>query len=166
MNRYVSVAMMLGLPGAAAGCGSDLLTTAPVDRVSDETFWKTETDFTYAINAAYRNLVSTDVIYFDAVTDIGYAQQYFATGGLWARGTELSNAGWPRGFWSGFYTGISRVNDILARLPDAQLSDAVKAQIEGQARFLRGYYYHELLWMFGGVPLLLKQPTIAAAMEA
>jgi hypothetical protein len=46
------------------------------------------------------------------------------------------------------------------------LSATATKNIEGQAHFLRGYYYHELLWMFGDVPLLLKQPTVAEAMEA
>jgi len=166
MKKYLTIAAMIGLAGGVVGCSDDLLTTVPQDRISDEIFWKTENDFTYAVNAAYRNIISGDIIYFDAVTDIGYAQAYFATGGLWARGTEVASAGWPRGFWSGFYTGISRANDVLTRLPDVTLSATATKNIEGQALFLRGYYYHELLWMFGDVPLLLKVPTVAEAMEA
>src|SRR5690625_6628612 len=35
----------------------------------------------------------------------------------------------------------------------------------GQALFIRGYYYHELLWMFGGVPIFTSVPTIEEARE-
>src|SRR5690606_36382583 len=59
-------------------------------------------------------------------------------------------------------------NEVLNQLEatDAPLSATARTQIEAQARFLRGYFYHELLWMYGGVPIFTKVPTVAEAREA
>jgi hypothetical protein len=56
------------------------------------------------------------------------------------------------------YLGISRCNIIIGRLPDAAAaSAAVKSNVDGQAKFLRAWYYFKLVRLFGGVPLYLKE---------
>src|SRR5690606_18135808 len=59
-------------------------------------------------------------------------------------------------------------NEVLNKLNtgDADLPPEFMAQIEAQARFLRGHLYHELLWLYGGVPLYTTVPTIDEAREA
>jgi hypothetical protein len=65
--------------------------------------------------------------------------------------------------WNAAYDGINRANQILKHVPDvADLSDAEKADIEGQAYFIRALEYHNLVKLFGGVPLRLEPVTTAA----
>jgi starch-binding outer membrane protein, SusD/RagB family len=65
--------------------------------------------------------------------------------------------------WNAQYDGINRANQILKHVPDiTDLSDAEKADIEGQAYFLRALQYHNLVKLFGGVPLRLEPVTSAA----
>ncbi len=65
--------------------------------------------------------------------------------------------------WNAQYNGINRANQILKHVPDiTDLSDAEKADIEGQAYFLRALQYHNLVKLYGGVPLRLEPVTTAA----
>lgn len=58
------------------------------------------------------------------------------------------------GYWSLPYQNVRRVNLLLSKLPETPFSPQMKTRIEGQARFLRAWYYHFLLKYFGGVPLI------------
>jgi hypothetical protein len=62
--------------------------------------------------------------------------------------------------WRSLYEGITRANNtIRAATTAAGLSAADKANILGQARFLRGHYYFELKKMFGMVPYIDETVT-------
>ncbi|TVP47114.1 MAG: RagB/SusD family nutrient uptake outer membrane protein [Mongoliibacter sp.] len=60
--------------------------------------------------------------------------------------------------WQGLYEGIARVNSTLRLLAmrGDDVSDAQAANIEGQARFLRGHYYFELWRNYNRVPLMTE----------
>ena len=58
-----------------------------------------------------------------------------------------------RGKWRGMYDGIARCNDVLQILPKVlDMTDDEKAQVEAQAKFLRGHYHFELKKMYNKVP--------------
>lgn len=57
--------------------------------------------------------------------------------------------------WQGSYLGISRANVVLEKVPAISMDTAVKERILGEARFLRGLYYFNLVRLFGDVPLVL-----------
>lgn len=168
MNRHIKVALALGLLVGAAACDDGYLVTAPQDIVSDQTFWKSERDFTLAVNAAYRDVIDQDQVYFDGATDIMYSQKDWTRNHAYAQGQQDALTGWSIGVWNRLFEGISRVNDVLDRLEttEAKISPEGRTQIEAQARFLRGYFYHELLWLYGGVPLYTKVPTVEEARSA
>jgi starch-binding outer membrane protein, SusD/RagB family len=64
--------------------------------------------------------------------------------------------------WNAQYDGINRANQILKHVPDiTDLSDSEKADIQGQAYFLRALQYHNLVKLYGGVPLRLEPVTSA-----
>ena len=55
--------------------------------------------------------------------------------------------------WSVLYEGVSRSNAVLRNLGEAaDIPDAKKSQIAGEARFLRGHYYFDAKKMFGNIP--------------
>jgi hypothetical protein len=168
MNRHIKVALALGFLVGAAACDDGYLVTEPQDIVSDQTFWKSERDFTLAVNAAYRDVIDQDQIYFDGATDIMYSQKDWTRNHAYAQGQQDALTGWSIGVWNRLFEGVSRVNDVLDRLEttEAKISPEARTQIEAQARFLRGYFYHELLWLYGGVPLYTKVPTVEEARSA
>jgi len=67
--------------------------------------------------------------------------------------TNFSNA------WTGHYIGISRVNTILNRLSGSTIDAALKTKYEAEAKFLRAYFYFNLVRIFGDVQLVTNEFT-------
>ena len=65
------------------------------------------------------------------------------------------NADMTNQFYADRFKGISRANTLLEVLETSEgMSDDVKNQAIGEAKFLRAYYYYELASMYGNVPLV------------
>ncbi|WP_177225964.1 RagB/SusD family nutrient uptake outer membrane protein, partial [Arsenicibacter rosenii] len=60
--------------------------------------------------------------------------------------------------WQQCYAAINLANTVLKYMPDAGLSAARLKELEGEARFLRAWYYYHLVESFGAIPLRLT-PT-------
>jgi hypothetical protein len=63
------------------------------------------------------------------------------------------------GVWTADYDGINRCNIGIAAIPGIQgtstlRTDAQKAQRLGELRFLRAYYYFQLVQQYGAIPLV------------
>ena len=57
--------------------------------------------------------------------------------------------------WKHVYAGICRANDYLANLEKSdKISEPVKKHLEGEARAIRGFFFHWLATTFGRVPML------------
>ena len=71
-------------------------------------------------------------------------------------------------FWSGCYAAIGNCNVALDNLPDAALIDAsgkpvadnVKKRYIAEIRFLRAFFYFDLVRVYGGVPLVTKTLSV------
>ncbi|MBP6686830.1 MAG: RagB/SusD family nutrient uptake outer membrane protein [Lacibacter sp.] len=55
--------------------------------------------------------------------------------------------------WAGFYKGVNACNAAIGRLPESPLPATTKKLREGEARFLRAFYYYHLVETFGPVPI-------------
>lgn len=168
MNVLLSVILIIGLVFGVSGCSDDLLTTVPTDRVSSATFWSSERDFNTALNGVYSQMMgqNDNPMYFDGTTEIGYSHADWRRQHEYVMGRANALSGWSGAMWSQLYTGISRANEILSQLEEVGsdvLSQEAANRIRGEALFLRGYFYHELLWMFGGVPIFTNVPTVEEA---
>lgn len=65
-------------------------------------------------------------------------------------------------FWQYRYKGILRCNVCLEHIPEVTFSDeSLKKRYIAEAKFLRGYFYFDLVRNFGGVPLIdgVKMPS-------
>lgn len=58
--------------------------------------------------------------------------------------------------WSGHYNGIAAANQALNALTTAAIDPEDRNRLEGEVRFLRAYFYFNLVRMFGRVPLVLR----------
>ena len=62
--------------------------------------------------------------------------------------------------WAGIYEAISRDNIIIDKLPDVPgLDPAERDDLLGQMYFLRALNYHNLVKLWGDVPLIIHQPA-------
>ena len=57
-------------------------------------------------------------------------------------------------FWSTPYANIRRANLLLSKLPITPLSAERQKWVTGEAKFLRAWYYTQLMVVFGGVPMV------------
>ena len=58
--------------------------------------------------------------------------------------------------WGPCYARIRQTNIFLSHIDAAAFDDALKRRMKGEAYFLRAYFYHNLMRMYGGVPLITK----------
>lgn len=64
--------------------------------------------------------------------------------------------------WAALYRGIARCNILLNKIGDVTdpaFTDTRRAQVIGEASFLRAFHYFQLVKLFGGVPLELESNT-------
>ncbi|MBW8684410.1 RagB/SusD family nutrient uptake outer membrane protein [Chitinophaga rhizophila] len=68
--------------------------------------------------------------------------------------------------WSTFYLGVARANQALSSLEGSTLDETLKNQLMGEVRFLRAYFYFDLVRFFGGVPKIDRVLTPQEASSA
>ena len=148
-----------------AGCNKDYLNRYPEDQPNSATYYATADQLTLAINSAYNNLSYQQDGY-------PYQMQLECTSDLlWQRpntdaqaiglGQHTPNTGMIRTIWSQSYVGIGRCNALLDNMSKAKaVTPAAQfSRIEGEAKFLRAYYYGILISLYGDVPLVTKSLT-------
>jgi hypothetical protein len=129
-----------------------------------DNFYQTEADAVSAINATYSLLTNVNQYnsYLWLIQDVGSDDcnaredlndpniHQFDQYSLQSTNTYLE------GIWQGSYLGISRANIVLEKVPDIAMDSVKKIQILGEARFLRGLFYFNLVRLFGDVPLIIQ----------
>lgn len=59
-------------------------------------------------------------------------------------------------FWGSRYQGITTCNIAIERIAGAKMDETAKNQRLAEVRFLRAFFYFDLVRNFGGVPLITK----------
>lgn len=62
--------------------------------------------------------------------------------------------------WATYFRAIARANQALALVPLSPAEQVVRNRLEGEVRFLRAYFYFNLVRFFGGVPLINAVPPV------
>lgn len=58
--------------------------------------------------------------------------------------------------WKSSYSAIAQANDAIAKVgASSHVSETIRRRVVGEAKFLRAYYYFNLVQFFGPVPLVL-----------
>lgn len=68
--------------------------------------------------------------------------------------------------WATYFRAIARANQALALIPQSAADQTTRNQLEGEVRFLRAYFYFNLVRFFGGVPLIETVPPIESINDA
>jgi len=58
--------------------------------------------------------------------------------------------------WTALYAGINAANLLIANIDSSKIKDNVRQVALGEALFLRGFYYFQLVTRYGDVPLITK----------
>ncbi len=150
---------------ALSSCQKDLLDTEPNDRLSENIFWKTSTDAQLAVNSLYRDLDGTNILSFDAFTDLAIVNQPFATEAFIYLGTYDASSSKILTEWSNAFTGIAACNYFLDNVDKviAVTDSATFYRYKAEATVLRAYQYIKLSWLFGASPILRKPLSLTDA---
>ncbi|SFS54570.1 Starch-binding associating with outer membrane [Zhouia amylolytica] len=140
----------------AVACSDDFVDVSSPDQNSED-FFNSEEDYQDALIAAYDLLQSTylNVMLGEIASDNTLAGGESATDvpGIQEiddmRHTPVNQQ--LRDIWTWMYAGVNRANYILEFQDKTDFP--TKNEVIGQARFLRAYYYFELVKWFGDVPL-------------
>ena len=129
--------------------------------LSPTTFYINEADANAALNGAYANLFSQDMygraawLLSDMPADLFYPVINNADRTTIYQGTYTASNGVILVWWAANYLVIKNANDVIAYVPGINMDEVKKANIVGNARFLRALCYFNLVRGYGDVPLLL-----------
>lgn len=138
----------------------NVLDVEPAQSISPDEAIKDKTGIERALTGSYSALhyLGTYGRYHLIVSDLSADNlDWVATNVAYSEiGENKINADNPivESIWAANYDGINRVNNILNKLPEiGDISDAERAQYEGEALFLRALLHFNLANYFGGVPI-------------
>jgi len=167
--NYIYIFSLSCLLLLATGCKKDFLSVDPPTQIPSEMVWK---------DPALAQAFVSDI--YNGLGVGGFGEQMLSSvsdESLFThpnRGIDLVNAstinpttlGWVDNTWgySPMYIKIRACNLTIEKLSgtDNSITDqSLKNQLMGEAHFLRGYFYQQLLRYHGGVPLVDKAYALA-----
>ena len=159
MEVMKKIAVIFSLVLLMSSCLNDFLEIEPLNTVSTEIYWKTESDVRAALNAAYVPLK-------DAYK-IGYLNWYEARSDNFIGSSGGTNpyqnvcfnkltAALPSCNWNNWYKMISVANYAIYYIPkmDNVMAENTRNHLLSEAYFLRAYAYFNLYRIWGDVPLI------------
>ena len=69
--------------------------------------------------------------------------------------------GYAQSLFDNLYQGVRNCNNLMVVMPNAPVTDALKKRAIAEAKFLRAYYYFELVKNYGDCVLYTNLPTSA-----
>lgn len=156
------------LSALALGACSDYLDVdAPSKKLPEEAF-TSQTDANTALNGVYAQLLSSDtygeklLTIYSLNTDVDFAIQngHYASTNAYRRYECDPDAGEIYKAWSQFYAAIEAANIFIDQMEKSELINdrehyKTYRQMLGEAKVIRAMNYHDLIWMFGDVPMSL-----------
>ena len=140
------------------------LDTPPLNYETDLTYWESPTAAIESVNACYKWLPSaTNVLYNDAATDNAYCKADGFNQSI-GNGSYSTDDSYIKSYWDNQYGGIKMCNRLaenIHRVPN--LTPELHNRYLAEARFLRAFYYFNLVNKFGDVPYTTKVISIAEA---
>ena len=165
--KYITMCSMAFL--ALNSCKKDFLEIVPTGNQTtlESQYYKNSAEVFNGLVAVYDPLGSeTGGSYSSKLGLLNTASDAVAAGGAnpgpdqvgwtaWDKFTVNSAQGPQGDLWGRNYTGIYRANLLLTKMDNAaDLTAATKARYTAEAKFLRAYYYFDLVRLFGNVPLI------------
>lgn len=162
MKTLYRISLILMLCSPATSCKHDFLDEKALSFLSTSNAFKTTEDFDASVNNLY-GLVRSEFytssdwqpMHYLYRTDLAVEVAVGSNPNLSAE--FGSNGVLTNNHWSQLYKIVAEANTIISRIPASQLSDANKVMFEAKAKFFRALGYRTLVYLYGGVPLVLNE---------
>jgi hypothetical protein len=169
-SRIRIIRLFLGilLIGLAA-CQKDWLDEQPLTKLSQASFWKTESDAMLGLTGVYFYGVGDCVENYNQgrrilmATDDARHKSAGAGSPNAGQFLQPSDEMIIKTIWTKGYRVINMANVFLANIEKVDMDIAKKAQLIAEVKFMRATQYFWMLQWYGGVPLITKVVTIPEA---
>jgi hypothetical protein len=166
MTKTKIVSSLLAIVLVFSACNDEFLDTQPLDKVASTATWSDGTlseAFVFSVYS-YLGFAGFEEQMQAVITDEAFFTHAGRNINTFNEGSEQpGNLAWTSGTyrWDNMYSAIRQANVALAELPEATFEDqGTKDKLIGEAHFLRGYFYHQLMRFYGGVPLIDSPYTL------
>jgi len=143
----------------------NLLDVHPTDQYSAITYWTDKENYDAALTGCYESLYGVYSVwggFYSLEMITPNSHDYHGSLTELGNGSALSSNTIFLNFWRRLYGGIGRTNTFLDQIENAPFDDTDKAQMKGQALFLRALFYSQLIDLFGDCPLITQTPNMEA----
>lgn len=151
-------------------CSDSFLELYPENTLNEGNFYRSDVELTLLVNGCYTPMRDYEKnwhwILAELPSDNSSFQNNIRTGeavrGVIDQFIQVSGNQAYQNFWNLSYNGITRCNKVLSEIDDPSITwsdERLKDRGKGEAMFLRGLYYFNLVRQFGGVPLVLQPVT-------
>lgn len=143
------------------GCEEDYLNIENPNDLSAASFWSTESEIQQGLVATYAALQlqgmlgGSSSIQHPVRSDVGRPNNWNANAIGLNTLTYNENTQIVSHRWRDAYIGIYRANQVLANMDNVSMSEAVRIQIEAEARFLRAFFYNSLYRGYNGGSVII-----------
>jgi starch-binding outer membrane protein, SusD/RagB family len=166
MNRtFIIIVLTALLPGIFFPSCKKALTETPHSFLTPTNFYKTAADATSALNGVFSPLQAqtyyqrTVYIISEVSGDAFYPNPISGDRGDLYRGAQSATNGEVANWWTNIYILIKNANSLIANVPGITMDVPTKNNILGNAYFLRGMAYFDLVRSYGDVPIMLPSAT-------
>src|SRR5690242_9239137 len=133
----------------------------PTSQSSTSNFFSDDVELEIAVNDLYKKFLFKvdDNFWTDDFWQRGQGTNEISAGSI------NSETGFVRTYWTDLYKGVARANVILSAMAKSKenITPSLYSRIEGEARFMRAYYYSILITHFGDVVFYTENPTLGEA---
>ncbi|PVD52233.1 RagB/SusD family nutrient uptake outer membrane protein [Terrimonas sp.] len=144
---------------AVMGTSCNKLELAPLDRLSEANVWNDPSLIQLYVNGSYSSLLhefQQDLM--SAACDETYNIHNWANMRMAQNGEitadNVSNISNKINYFNFAYSYIRDINIFFEKIEAAPGDDAFKKQVKGEMGFLRAYIYANLIWRYGGIPII------------
>ncbi|MFY0654439.1 MAG: RagB/SusD family nutrient uptake outer membrane protein [Cyclobacteriaceae bacterium] len=163
--KKIKIILMFLATAHLYSCGEEFLQPDPISFVSGESFFENEEELDTWVISMYDAIQGNP----STSTSVNHGIQYefqlteMRSDNTGTKSQEGQNAqfenytveatnGVVLDYYRSYYNAIFRANTVLANIDAA--SEANRAAIEAEARFMRGYAYFNLVRLYGDVPMI------------
>lgn len=154
-------------------CNDDFMERYPLDKITDESFWKSETDLKMMLNSLYPLYIighqsgwadsdnyplgykGSPLMYGDVYSDncVKTGNEFRSLAGELVVPTNSDKTGWN--WWN-----LRKVNFFLSHYDKAELSQEKKNAYAAEAYFFKAWEYYQKVLYYGDVPWLTRDLNV------
>lgn len=163
LSNSISKLMLIASWGVLLSGCDDFLSTIPSDQYTEENFWESEEQAQAGLTGVYeilRGYPANQIFYSPQITPNAVK---FDNPGGWrdiARGLAQTTNPLFEDAWESNYQGIGRANTLLDNIDQVNADAELINEMKAEAKFLRAFFYADLVNKFGNVPLITDAPDL------